>query len=300
MIKACITNLGKYNEGELCGEYLGLPATKGDVQDLLSYIGIDGSIYEEYIITDYETGIAGLSRLLGEYESIDELNYLAAVLADLDEWELEKFEAALEYGDYTSSVEQLINLAQNLDCYDLYPDIMNHQDLGIYYVNEMETLSIPEQLEDYIDYEAYGRDMSINDDGAFTKNGYMVDNGDIFIEHYKGWHVPDDYRIFTYPDQPKIMPVKYQLEAPGKLASLSNFVCEKEESMSALETIPPRLENKHAKESVSDIIDVLEHLEKAKRKPPIMETLKRLDAQIAQTKQAPAHEQPRRAMQEER
>ena len=41
MIKAYITNLGKYVEGELCGEYLTLPAEKSDVQALLARIGVD-------------------------------------------------------------------------------------------------------------------------------------------------------------------------------------------------------------------------------------------------------------------
>ena len=35
MIEAYVTNLGKYNEGHLQGEYLKLPATTEDVQALL-------------------------------------------------------------------------------------------------------------------------------------------------------------------------------------------------------------------------------------------------------------------------
>ena len=191
MIDAYITNLGKYNEGDLYGEYLKLPATKEDVKALLSRIGIDGVIYEEIIITDYETSIDGLRRYLGEYESVDELNYLAAMLADMDDRDLAKFEAVLEYGEHTSCVEALINLAQNLDCYDYDPDIMNNEDLAYYHVEQMETLSIPEHLEHYIDFESYGRDVSINEGGVFTSNGYIRENGENFTEHYKGRH-------FTY------------------------------------------------------------------------------------------------------
>jgi len=217
MIDAFVTNLGKYNEGELCGEWLKLPAAREDVKNLFSRIGVDGILYEEFFITDYKTDIDGLCRLLGEYDSIDELNYLAAMLDDLNEIDLEKFEAALEYGEYTSSVEQLINLAQNLDCYDLYPDVMNNKDLAIHHIEQIETLSIPEYLEQYIDYEAYGQDISINEDGAFTNNGYITNSGDKFTEHYKGWHVPDEYRIFAFPDQSDKMPIKAQLEMYNKM-----------------------------------------------------------------------------------
>ena len=212
MIDAYITNLGKYNEGDLYGEYLKLPATKEDVKALLSRIGIDGVIYEEIIITDYETSIDGLRRCLGEYESVDELNYLAAMLVDMDDRDLAKFEAVLEYGEHTSCVEDLINLAQNLDCYDYDPDIMNNEDLAYYHVEQMETLSIPEHLEHYIDFESYGRDIAINEGGVFTSNGYVRENSENFTKHYKGRHIPDEYRVFAYPDPPDRMPIKQQLE----------------------------------------------------------------------------------------
>ena len=62
MLKAYITNLGKYNEGELVGEYLAFPATTEEVQALLARIGVDGKRYEELFITDYESDIAGLTE----------------------------------------------------------------------------------------------------------------------------------------------------------------------------------------------------------------------------------------------
>jgi hypothetical protein len=42
MIEAYVTNLGKYAGGELCGEYLKLPAVKEDIQALLSRIDVEG------------------------------------------------------------------------------------------------------------------------------------------------------------------------------------------------------------------------------------------------------------------
>lgn len=80
MLEAYVTNLGKYNEGYLVGEYLSFPTTAEEVQALLKRIGIDGVRYEEIFITDYETDIPGLYDCLGEYESIDELNYFVQKL----------------------------------------------------------------------------------------------------------------------------------------------------------------------------------------------------------------------------
>lgn len=42
LFEAYVTNLGKYNEGELVGEYLKFPTTPEEVQSLLKRIGIDG------------------------------------------------------------------------------------------------------------------------------------------------------------------------------------------------------------------------------------------------------------------
>lgn len=203
MLEAFITNLGRYNEGHVDGEFLKLPATAEEVQALLKRIHVDGVQYEEIFITDYYTNIPGLHDCLGEYESVDELNYLASLLDNMQEWEIEKFSAAIEHGDHAGSLKDLINLAQNLDCYMLYSGIEDEDDLGRYYIEEMCSLEVPEHLANYIDYEAYGRDMSLDENGSFVKGGYVVDTGDAFTEHYNGKDIPDEYRIFAFPTPEK-------------------------------------------------------------------------------------------------
>ena len=79
--------------------------------------------YEEWFITDYDCYVDGLYSKLGEYESLDELNYLASKLDEMDQSDYAKFQAAMEIGDYTSSLQEIINLTENLDCYEVYPDI---------------------------------------------------------------------------------------------------------------------------------------------------------------------------------
>lgn len=84
MFEAYVTNLGLYPErGAGAGEYLKFPTTVEEVQALFSRIGIDGKQYEEYFITDYDSDILGLTDHLGEYESLDELNYLAHLLEEM-------------------------------------------------------------------------------------------------------------------------------------------------------------------------------------------------------------------------
>ena len=52
-IEAYVTNLGKYNEGELASEPLKFPTTTEEVQALLKRIGVDNIQYEEIFIADY-------------------------------------------------------------------------------------------------------------------------------------------------------------------------------------------------------------------------------------------------------
>src|SRR5699024_9000443 len=89
--------------------------------------------YEEWFITDYDCYVDGLYDLLGEYANLDELNYLASKLDEMSQGEYEQFQAAMEIGDHSGILQEIINLTENLDCYDVYPDIHDHDNLGRYY-----------------------------------------------------------------------------------------------------------------------------------------------------------------------
>ena len=204
---AFITNLGKYNEGELVGEWVKFPTTAEEMKKVFERIGIGqkddfGNPYEEWFITDYDCYVDGIYDKLGEYESLDELNYLASKLDDMKSWEYDQFCAAMEMGDHSGSVQEIINLTENLDCYDVYPDIHDYDDLGRYYIDELDAMQVPEHLKNYIDYEAYGRDVALDESGDFTDLGYVRDTGSSFHEYYDGERgsIPEEYRVMTFQD----------------------------------------------------------------------------------------------------
>ena len=204
---AFITNLGKYNEGELVGEWVKFPTTAEELKEVFKRIGIGqkddfGQPYEEWFITDYDCYVDGLYSKLGEYENLDELNYLASKLDEMSESEYAQFQAGMEMGDHCGSLQEIINLTENLDCYEVYPDIHDYDDLGRYYIEELEVMQVPEHLQNYIDYEAYGRDVAMDENGSFTDQGYVRDTGDRFCEYYDGERgsIPDEYRVMTFQD----------------------------------------------------------------------------------------------------
>ena len=141
-------------------------------------------------------------RALGEYENLDELNYLASKLEEMGQGEYAQFQAAMEVGDHSGSLQEIINLTDNLDCYDLYPSIQDYDDLGRYYIEELDAMQVPEHLRNYIDYEAYGRDVAMDESGDFTDLGYVRDTGSSFHEYYDGERgsIPEEYRVMTFQD----------------------------------------------------------------------------------------------------
>ena len=204
---AFITNLGKYNEGELVGEWVKFPTTAEELKEVFKRIGIGqkddfGHPYEEWFITDYDCYVDGLYSKLGEYENLDELNYLASKLDEMSESEYAQFQAGMEMGDHCGSLQEIINLTENLDCYEVYPDIHDYDDLGRYYIEELDVMQVPEHLQNYIDYEAYGRDVALEENGTFTDQGYVRDTGDSFHEYYDGERgsIPDEYRVMVFQD----------------------------------------------------------------------------------------------------
>lgn len=172
-IKIFVTNLGKYNEGELIGEWLELPATDEEIAATLERIGISdkpdalGRYYEEYFITDYESDIDGFT--CGEYESISNLNEIAEALTDADP---EQVAAALYF---SSSFEEAANILDDV-IYITTPSGCESEEeaVGYYYAEEIGCLDIPENLKSYFDYEKYGRDIML--EGSF----YTAESGKIY------------------------------------------------------------------------------------------------------------------------
>lgn len=161
-INGYITNLGKYNEGILQGEWITFPIDEEELEEALERIGINEE-YEETFFTDWESEI---ELDLGEYESIEAVNELAERLED---WDEDTLAAATEIWGL-----KYIDLDSPED-YTLYSDINNEYDLGYYWIEESgcyDTSALG-NLSNYIDYEGFGRDVNLETNGGFTSYGYI-------------------------------------------------------------------------------------------------------------------------------
>lgn len=165
MLKIYLTNLGKYNEGKLVGEWVELPVSQDELKEVFKRIGINEQ-YEEYFITDYECDFYEV----GEYENLDTLNEIAEKLNELEEEESTVAKALMSECGYT--LDEAIEKVNNGD-YRIYSECNDMTDVAYEVVEGCGYLNnVPENVARYFDYEAFGRDLGI--EGTFI----FLDNGD--------------------------------------------------------------------------------------------------------------------------
>ena len=256
ILSGYLSNLGKYTEGRPAGEWVTFPTTAEHLKEVFDRIGIDFKHYEEWHFTEFQSTIPGLTEHLSEYSHPDELNYLGKLLEMQFDDDREKFIAAIEYGDHADSLQDIINLAQNLDCYWIYPSVHNEEEYGHYLVDELEEPELSDEVKRYFMYEEYGRDASINDDGMFTEKGYIYNNRNTFTEWYDGRDVPEEYRVTPQPPQRSIPdPSKVEMDAaaPGQRMTPTA-----EQPQEPRPVIPIVLTSEKPAEKLKEITDRLE------------------------------------------
>jgi antirestriction protein len=174
MMNIALTNLGKYNEGELVFTWLELPATDEELaaafdkigvsHDDVHYYGDFGQEYEEFFISDYECEF----MRIGEYDNLENLNEIAETLDGLDEMQEIIVKALL---NDTYDLERALEIMD--DCI-VYYDCDSMEDVAIRWAEETGLLdSIPENLQCFFDFEAYGREMELAGHFISFDNGYI-------------------------------------------------------------------------------------------------------------------------------
>lgn len=159
-----LTNLKAYNEGTLVGVYLYLPFSEEELQEAYQaifvgseFINTQGEPYEEYFITDYD-----LPFDIGEYDFPQAIS--------------EKYSELNDYLEYPGEVVKVIaeNLNSEVSIIELDNDILGSDEKKLgYAIVDMEYLEIPDNLINYIDYEAIGRDYAMDVGGEFIRNYFI-------------------------------------------------------------------------------------------------------------------------------
>lgn len=154
-----VVNLGKYNEGELIGDWFVPPI---DWEDVKNRIGLNNE-YEEYAIHDWQ-----LPFDINEYTSIEEINYLYDMVEELLSTDI----GEVIYDIQNTFFSSLKELYENKDNIIYYSECYSMEDVAYYLINELSVLGeIPVAIQNYIDYEAYGRDLKFSSNFVITTKG---------------------------------------------------------------------------------------------------------------------------------
>ena len=161
-ISICVKSLSTYAEADWI-----TPAEALDFMKMQK--SKDGS--EEFIIVDYDAPFS-----IGEYDSVSELAEIAERLEELTEDEIEVLEIIME--NYTDNFEKALEKVENGE-YMVYYHCHTMADVAERHCDECGLLdSIPENLRNYFDFEAFGRDMEI--EGKFFELPYSCGIVEIF------------------------------------------------------------------------------------------------------------------------
>ena len=213
-----IDSRSRFETGQPGGVWLSMPTTIEQFHKAMNRIGITAENSQDFFIngfanTEQQPFDVPLSVI--QSAGIDELNYFGKLLEMQGDADRGKFAAAVTLGEYAGSVKDLINLAQNLDCYWIYPSIQDEEAYGHYLIDELDELELPEAAKNYFMYEEYGRDAVKNDGGIFTAQGYIYNNKNTFSEWYSGHEndIPKEYRVMSFPQPERPDPAKVEMDA---------------------------------------------------------------------------------------
>ena len=216
-----IDSRSRFETGQPGGVWLSMPTTTEQLHEAMKSVGITADNPQDFFINGFantEQYPFDVPLPVIQRSTIDELNYLGNLLVMQGDEDRDKFTAAVTLGEYAGSVKDLINLAQNLDCYWIYPAVRTEADYGYYLIDELDELELPEEAKKYFKYEEYGRDAVRKDRGQFTEQGYIYNNGNTFSQWYNGREsdIPQEYRAMSFPEPERPDPEKSDFEAAAE------------------------------------------------------------------------------------
>ena len=249
----------RFETGIPGGVWLSMPTTTEQLHEAMKSVGITAKNPQDFFINGFantEQQPFDVPLPVIQSASLDELNYLGNLLSMLGDEDREKFAAAVTLGEYAGNIKDLINLAQNLDCYWIYPTVQNEADYGYYLIDELDELELPEEVKKYFMYEEYGRDAAINDGGRFTEQGYIYNNKNTFTEWYNGREndIPKEYKVMSFPQPERTEPEQSYRDA----ATPGQEVRAAEQPTEPRPVIPIVLTSEKPAEKLKEITDRLE------------------------------------------
>ena len=216
-----LDNRAEAQTGGPHGYWLSLPTSTEQVQETLKEIHITADNQQDLFIDGFSTPEGKPLELpedLIRAASVDELNFLAAQLQKLDAVELAELNAAMQSPAKMQTIGQLLDYAENTDCFVLI-NAKDNRSLGEYYLNDSGLFVVPDPWKPAIDTDRLGSFIASEEQGTFTDYGYILRTSDEWQRVHEGQPVPEPYRVMAYPapellrEESKVQP---EAAAPAK------------------------------------------------------------------------------------
>ena len=243
-----LDNRAEAQTGGPHGYWLSLPTTAEQVQEALKEIHITADNQQDLFIGGFsapEGKPLELPEVLIKAASVDELNFLAAQLQKLDAVELAELNAAMQSPAKMQTIGQLLDYAENTDCFVLI-NAKDNRSLGEYYLNDSGLFVVPDPWKPAIDTERLGNFIANEEQGTFTDYGYILRTSDEWQRVHEGQPVPEEYRVMAYPapeilrEESKVQP---EAAAPTKVPQpVTPILLNGQNSAERMKEITDRLE----------------------------------------------------------
>lgn len=216
-----LDNRAEAQTGGPHGYWLSLPTTAEQVQEALKEIHITADNQQDFFIGGFsapEGKPLELPEDLIKAASVDELNFLAAQLQRMDAVELAELNAAMQSPAKMQTIGQLLDYAENTDCFVLI-NAKDNRSLGEYYLNDSGLFVVPDPWKPAIDTDRLGSFIASEEQGTFTDYGYILRTSDEWQRVHEGQPVPEEYWVMAYPapellrEESKVQP---EAAAPAK------------------------------------------------------------------------------------
>ena len=243
-----LDNRAEAQNGGAHGYWLSLPTSAEQVQEALKEIHITADNQQDLFIGGFsapEGKPLELPEDLIKAASVDELNFLAAQLQRLDAVELAELNAAMQSPAKMQTIGQLLDYAENTDCFVLI-NAKDNRSLGEYYLNDSGMLVVPDPWKPAIDTDRLGSFIANEEQGTFTDYGYILRTSDEWQRVHEGQPVPEQYRVMAYPapeilrEESKVQP---EAAAPAKAPQpVTPILLNGQNSAERMKAITDRLE----------------------------------------------------------
>lgn len=158
-----------------------LPATKSQIERAMARSGIADS--RDMRVNYSDSSFSAEIEIALDYcnETIFELNDLAQDIVNLSRADQKKLGAVVALAEPQFSF-QIRNLIANLDLFEFVPGVTSSAEYGKYMIQKSGHFEYDPNLDEFYNYEQYGRQRMAEGVGLYTGEGYVSYRGAVSLE----------------------------------------------------------------------------------------------------------------------